>query len=80
MTTPKRRSMRVLCAALVTAFMAVALLGGCARDCDTLVERRCRSLGVESAACATLKERAAAVPHQSCEAVLNALDLQNKAR
>jgi hypothetical protein len=77
-----RKSGRRLLLLTVALGLALSSLGAlaCARECGTLVERRCRELGPESEACAALKARVAAVPHQSCEAVLNALDQKNRAR
>jgi len=58
----------------IVSLLALAglLLSGCARDCSTLVEQRCREPGVTAEQCAHLKERAAALPHQACEALLYA--------
>ena len=66
---------------LTGLFLAFALVSaGCARDCDSMIERRCRALGAESETCLALRARAAAIPHQSCEAVLNAIEKRPKAR
>ncbi len=75
--SPKGRGALAL---VLLLFMILSGALSCARDCSALVERRCRLLGEESEGCEALRARAATVPHQSCEAVLNALDLQNAAR
>lgn len=53
-------------------------VAGCARDCSTLVDQRCKTAGLDQAACAELSARAAAVPAQACEAVLLAQESRGK--
>jgi|GEM_PF-3478202 len=58
------------------SFLAVLCFGlgvvGCARDCSTLVRQRCQTAGLDEAACHELSVRAASVPAQACEAILQA--------
>jgi hypothetical protein len=64
--------MRTVLPLLVTLLLGVLGVSACARDCATLVERRCQEPGVTAEQCARLKERAAALPQQACEALLYA--------
>jgi hypothetical protein len=59
---------------VLLSMVTVALLAGCARDCATLVEQHCKAAPLEAAECKALAERAAKVPAQTCEAVLQALE------
>lgn len=76
-----RRPPAILLLLLAGLLLAASVFAaGCARDCDVMIERRCRALGPRSEGCMTLRARAAAIPHQSCEAVLHALDQKRAAR
>jgi hypothetical protein len=59
---------------------ASALASGCARDCSSLVEQHCRNAPLEAVECRALSKRAAKVPAETCEAVLQALESRDGAR